>query len=80
MGSGDKSREAGSESVASKRTAELSHRGLGTAQPPGLDVDMIKKNLFHCTIIILPVVVKILNDRRKLLWNIGVWKSLIHKI
>lgn len=42
MGSGDKSREAGSESVASKRTAELSHRGLGTAQPPGLDVDMIK--------------------------------------
>lgn len=41
-GSRDRSREAGSESAASRRTAELSRRDLGTAQPPALDVGLIK--------------------------------------
>ena len=41
-GSRDRSREVGSGSAASRRTAELSRRDLGTAQPPALEVDMIK--------------------------------------
>ena len=42
MGSRDRHREVGSESAVNRRTAELSHHGLETAQSPTPGVEPIK--------------------------------------